>query len=245
MTVLFKEASQFKTTLIRGKKNLKKFIKNISVNDKTISGDDAFDFYATHGLPIEFVEDLANEEGYKIDKEGFEASFQKHKDMSRQGAEKKFKGGLADSSEETTKLHTATHLLHQALRNVLGNHVEQKGSNITAERLRFDFSHTDKVTPEQLQEVETIVNEQIKKSLPIQYEELTVDEAKAKGAIGLFEHKYGEKVKVYSIGDGENNFSTEICGGPHVQNTSELKSFKIKKEESSSKGVRRIKAIVG
>lgn len=164
--------------------------------------------------------------------------------MSRQGAEKKFAGGLADHSVETTKLHTATHLLHQALRQVLGDHVEQKGSNITAERLRFDFSHNEKMTPEQIKQVEDIVNEQIKKDLPVRAEQLTVEEAKARGAIGLFEDKYaqiGGKINVYFMGD----FSKEICGGPHVEHTGQLGGIKIAKEEASSAGVRRIKAILG
>jgi alanyl-tRNA synthetase len=160
--------------------------------------------------------------------------------MSRTASAGKFKGGLADHSEQTTALHTATHLLHAALRKVLGNHVAQKGSNITAERLRFDFVHSEKMTPEQIVEVEKIVNEQIQKDLPVTLEELTVEEAKARGAIGLFESKYGEKVKMYSIGE----FSKEICGGPHVTHTALLGKFKIQKEESSSAGVRRIKAVL-
>jgi len=155
---------------------------------------------------------------------------------------------LADNSEEVTCLHTATHLLHQALRTVLGNHVEQKGSNITAERLRFDFVHPDKMTPEQIAEVEKIVNEQIKADLPVTVENMTVEEAKAQGAIGLFESKYGETVKVYTVGHGKEPgkfFSKEICGGPHAEHTGQLRSFKILKEESSSRGIRRIKAVIG
>src|SRR6185369_14375816 len=143
-----------------------------------------------------------------------------------------FKGGLADHSAETTRLHTATHLLHRALKNVLGEHVEQKGSNITAERLRFDFSHPVKMTPEELQRVEGMVNEAIRKDLPVHFEEMTVEEAKHRGAIGLFEEKYGDKVKVYFVGDGSENFSSEICGGPHVDHTGALGSFKIQKEEA-------------
>jgi len=188
--------------------------------------------------------ELAHEHGQEVDREAFAAEFKKHQDLSRQGAEKKFAGGLADHSVETTRLHTATHILHQALRDVLGPHVEQKGSNITAERLRFDFSHNTKMTPEEIAKVEAIVNEQIKKDMPVKAEQLTVEEAKASGAIGLFEDKYaniGGKINVYSIGD----YSKEICGGPHVQHTGELGGFKIQKEEAVSSGVRRIKAILG
>jgi alanyl-tRNA synthetase len=180
-----------------------------------------------------------------VDAAAFAEEFRKHQDLSRQGAEKKFAGGLADHSEETTKLHTATHLLHQALRDVLGPHVEQRGSNITAERLRFDFSHSDKMTPEQIAQVEAIVNAQIQAAHPVHFELLSVEEAKARGAIGLFEDKYaqldGGQMKVYFMGD----YSKEICGGPHVQNTKDLGGLKIVKEEAVSAGVRRIKAVLG
>ena len=164
----------------------------------------------------------------------------KHQQVSRKGSEKRFKGGLADHTEEITNLHTATHLLHEALRRVLGDHVAQKGSNITNERLRFDFSHPEKMTKEQIAEVEELVNEAIKNDLPISFTEMSVEEAKNQGAIGLFEGKYGELVKVYKIGD----FSCEICGGPHADSTGKLGRFKIKKEQSSSAGVRRIKAVL-
>ena len=160
--------------------------------------------------------------------------------LSRQGAEQKFKGGLADHSEATAQLHTATHLLHKALRMVLGDHVAQKGSNITAERLRFDFSHPDKMTPEQLAKVEQIVNEVIASDVPVICEEMAIEDARNSGAIGLFGNKYGERVKVYSVGD----FSKEICGGPHASHSGELGHFRILKEESSSRGVRRIKAVL-
>jgi len=167
--------------------------------------------------------------------------------LSRKGAEQKFKGGLADNSEVTTRMHTATHLMIAALRKVLGEHVYQKGANITAERIRFDFSHPEKMTPEQIKQVEDLVNEQIEKAHPVSCEELTLEEAKERGAMGVFESKYGEKVKVYTVGGDsqvKDAFSKEICGGPHVQNTLELGHFKILKEESSSSGVRRIKAIL-
>jgi alanyl-tRNA synthetase len=175
-----------------------------------------------------------------IGRKEFDAAFEKHRQMSRAGAEQKFKGGLAEASDKTTRLHTATHLLHQALREVLGTHVEQRGSNITPERLRFDFSHPAKVTKEQLAQVERIVNERISEALPVESAVTTLEEAKAEGAIALFADKYGDKVKVYSIGD----FSKEVCGGPHVGNISELGKLKIVKEEASSAGVRRIKAVL-
>jgi len=174
----------------------------------------------------------------------FKKKIAKHQDISRAGSEQKFAGGLADHSEEVKRLHTATHLLQAALRKVLGDHVAQKGSNITKDRLRFDFSHPDKMTQEQIKEVEDIVNNVIHKRLPVSFSEMTVEEAKASGAMGLFTQKYGEKVKVYSVGEEPNVFSRELCGGPHVDNTQELGHFKIKKEQASSAGVRRIKAIL-
>ena len=207
----------------------------------TLDGRSAFKLYDTYGFPIEMTRELAAEKGLKVDEEDFAERFKKHQELSHQGAEQKFKGGLADHSEETAKLHTATHLLHAALRKVLGDEVAQKGSNITAERLRFDFSFGRKVTKEELDEVEKLVNEAIAAKAPVVCEEMTVPEAKAKGAIGLFESKYGEKVRTYKMGD----FSFEICGGPHAENTGDLGSFKILKEESSSAGVRRIKAVIG
>lgn len=237
-----KEEEQFSETLRQGEREFKKRLPSLLESaEKIIDGNLAFDLYATYGFPLEMTEELATENGLTVDKDGYQKAFEAHQELARKGAEQKFKGGLADHSEQTTALHTATHLLHQALRDVLGEHVEQRGSNITAERLRFDFNHGEKMTPEQIAEVEKIVNAQIQRDLPISFDELTVEEAKEAGAIGLFEHKYGEKVKVYTMGD----FSKEICGGPHVEHTGELKSFKIKKEESSSAGVRRIKAVVG
>ena len=173
-----------------------------------------------------------------------EKEFQKHQEISRQGAAKKFKGGLADSSEETKKLHTTAHLLLASLRKVLGDHVFQKGSNITAERLRFDFSHKEKMTDDEKQKVEELVNKAIQENLSVKCEEMSIEEAKKQGAMGVFDSKYGEIVKVYTIGNGNNIFSKEICGGPHIKKTGELGEFKIKKEQSSSAGVRRIKAIL-
>ena len=215
----------------------RKFLSSLNV----IDGRSAFKLYDTYGFPIEITMELAQEKGLTVDEEGFQQRFRQHQENSHAGAEQRFKGGLADHTEETTKLHTATHLLHAALRHVLGDEVAQKGSNITAERLRFDFSFHRKMTPEEIQETERLVNEYIKGAAPIVCEEMTVAEAKAQGAIGLFESKYGERVKVYTMGE----YSKEICGGPHASNTADLKSFKILKEESSSAGVRRIKAVIG
>ena len=210
-------------------------------NNKVIDGRNAFKLYDTYGFPIEITKEMAAEKNLLVDEADFEERFKQHQANSHAGAEQRFKGGLADHTEETAKLHTATHLLHAALRKVLGDEVAQKGSNITAERLRFDFSFGRKMTPEEIQEVERLVNEYIDAKAPIVCEEMTVDEAKAQGAIGLFTSKYGERVKVYTMGP----YSKEICGGPHASNTGDLKHFTIKKEESSSAGVRRIKAVIG
>ena len=207
----------------------------------TIDGRSAFKLYDTYGFPIEITCEMAEENGVKVDIDGFHERFKKHQETSHAGAEQRFKGGLADASEETAKLHTATHLLQAALRKVLGPEVHQKGSNITAERLRFDFSFGRKMTDEEKAEVERLVNEAIQANVPVVCEEMTVADAKAQGAMGLFEAKYGERVKVYTMGQ----YSKEICGGPHASNTGDLKSFKIKKEEASSAGVRRIKAVIG
>ena len=205
-----------------------------------LDGRSAFKLYDTYGFPIEMTIELASEKGLTVDEADFAERFKQHQEKSHQGAEQKFKGGLADHSEQTAKLHTATHLLHAALRKVLGDEVAQKGSNITAERLRFDFSFGRKMTAEEIAEVERLVNVAIEAKAPVVCEEMTVPEAKEKGAIGLFESKYGEKVRTYKMGE----FSFEICGGPHAENTGDLGSFKIQKEESSSAGVRRIKAVI-
>ena len=206
-----------------------------------IDGRSAFKLYDTYGFPIEITKELAAENGLTVDEADFAKRFEQHQATSRSGAEQIFKGGLADHSEQTTCLHTATHLLQAALRKVLGDEVHQKGSNITAERLRFDFTFGRKVTPEELAQVEALVNEAIAAKVPITMEEMTVPEAKAQGAMGLFESKYGEVVRVYTMGP----YSKEICGGPHASNTGDLVSFKIIKEEASSAGVRRIKATIG
>ena len=237
LSELEKEEQTFNKTLDRGLKAAEKIFDLIG-DDPVLSGGLAFKLYDTFGFPIELTQELAAERGKSVDVEGFNNKYREHQEKSRQGAAQKFKGGLADQSEETTKLHTTTHLLNAALRKVLGDTVYQKGSNINPERLRFDFSFDRKLTPEELQDVTKLVNEEIDSELPVICEEMSVEEAKKQGAIGVFDEKYGDKVKVYSIGD----FSKEICGGPHVSNTSELGRFRILKEQSSSAGVRRIKA---
>lgn len=233
------EESRFARTLKQGNREFEKLEEK--VQDGQIDGVSAFHLYDTYGFPVEMTEELARERGLTVDMDGFHDCFRRHQATSQAGAEQRFKGGLADNSEQSARLHTATHLLHAALRKVLGPEVAQKGSNITAERLRFDFSFGRKMTKEELAEVERLVNEAIESHTPVTCEEMTVAQAKEQGAIGLFESKYGEKVKVYTMGP----YSKEICGGPHAQNTGDLVSFKIKKEESSSAGVRRIKAVIG
>ena len=239
LTELEKEEQVFDKTLDKGLKAAEKIFEMIGEED-ILSGGLAFRLYDTFGFPIELTQELAEEKGKKVDIEGFEQKFKEHQEKSRQGAAQKFKGGLADHSEETTKLHTTTHLLNAALRKVLGDSVFQKGSNINPERLRFDFSFDRKMTEEEIEEVTNLVNEAIQAGLPVICEEMTVEEARKAGAIGVFGDRYDKRVKVYSIGD----FSKEICGGPHVSNTSELGKFKILKEQSSSAGVRRIKAVL-
>ena len=237
--VLTTEEEKFSKTLEKGLREFEKMFNR----DQKIDGEEAFVLYSTYGFPLELTEELARERGQKIDRGGFSCEFCKHQEISRSGAEQKFAGGLADNSETTTKLHTTTHLLQAALRQVLGSHVFQRGSNITAERLRFDFSHPEKVTSEQLLEVETIVNRAISEKLPVVCQTLSLEQAKEIGAVGVFEDKYeklGGQVKVYSIGQ----ISREVCGGPHVENLENFGRFKIIKEEAVSAGVRRIKAIL-
>ena len=238
---LIKEEEKFSDTLVKGEREFDKMLPNLMKgNSRVISGRLAFKLYDTYGFPIELTEELAKENGFSVDIDGFNAAFLKHQELSRAGAEQQFKGGLADHSEQTTALHTATHLLHAALRKVLGTHVGQKGSNITAERLRFDFTHPEPMTKEQVKEVEDLVNEQIQRDLPVTVETMTLEEARDAGAIAFFDSKYGEKVTVYTIGD----FSKEVCGGPHVTHTGDMGHFRILKEQSSSAGVRRIKAVL-
>ena len=207
----------------------------------TISGKASFKLYDTYGFPIEMTVELAAERGLKVNVDDFKKAFEEHQKKSHEGAEQKFKGGLADHSEQTTRLHTATHLMHRALKEVLHDeNANQKGSNITDERLRFDFTFPRALTAEEIAEVEKKVNEAIAADVEITCEEMTVDEAKKAGAVGLFTAKYGEKVKVYTMG----KYSKEICGGPHAARTGELGHFRIVKEQSSSAGVRRIKAVL-
>lgn len=259
------EERRFRTTLARG---LREFEKAAGSD---ISGETAFILFSTYGFPIEMTTELAKERGLNVDLAGFAKEMEKHQELSRAGAEKKFKGGLADTSEKSIQYHTATHLLHQALRDVLGDSVYQKGSNITPERLRFDFSFDRKMTDEEKKKVEDIVNEKIRQAIPVSYEDIPLEEAEKRGAIGLFEEKYGDTVRVYRIGPSTTSttstssrqassrqassgqaisgqaipYSLEYCGGPHVSNTSDLKGeFKIKKEEAVAQGVRRIKAVL-
>jgi alanyl-tRNA synthetase len=236
---LEKEEEKFRKTLEKG---LKEFEKTAGKEQgKMINGKAVFELYATYGFPLELTRELAEENNLEINEEEFRQELEKHQELSRTAAEGKFKGGLADHGEETTALHTVAHLMLAGLRKVLGEHVHQKGSNINGERLRFDFSHGDKLTDEQRKAVEEYVNLVIDAKVPVEMNEMTLDEAREKGAEGAFENKYGDRVKVYSI----TGFSNEICGGPHVANTGDIKGiFKIKKEQSSSAGVRRIKAVL-
>ncbi len=252
LTEISKEESKFRNTIESGIRNYELRIRHLG-ESKVFPAKEAFDLYQSYGFPIEMIDELAREQGLRVDLVGLENEMKHHQDLSRAGAEAKFKGGLADQGEMSVKYHTATHLLHAALRKVLGAHVEQRGSNITTERLRFDFSHPEKLSEDQKREVEDLVNYAIKQAYPVSFEEMSVAEAKAKGATGLFEDKYGNKVKVYTVGDSNTlpdahvnslTFSMEICGGPHVKNTGELGVFKIIKEEASSAGIRRIKAIL-
>jgi len=233
------EEEKFNKTLEKGLREFEKL--NVR---KRISGQDAFNLFQTYGFPIEMTVELATEKGLSVDTEGFRRELAKHQELSRTASAGVFKGGLADIGIETTRLHTAAHLMLSALRKVLGENVYQKGSNITAERLRFDFSYKEKTTQTQIKQVEDIVNDWIQKDLEIICENMNIEKARQIGAMGIFESKYGENVKVYSIGDGSNIVSREVCGGPHVKRTGELGYFKILKEESSGAGVRRIKAIL-
>ena len=233
------EEVRFRKTLERG---LKEFDKH-AFGD-SISGEDAFVLFTTFGFPIELTKEIAAERGMTVDEVAFKLAMVEHQAKSRAGSEQKFKGGLADHSDMSVKYHTGTHLLHKALRDVLGPDATQKGSNITPERLRFDFAYPRKMTPEEVRAVEDAVNARIEEALPVTFEDLSLEDAQKRGALGLFEEKYGDKVRVYKIGD----YSLEFCGGPHVENTSELgedgKKFKIQKEEAVSAGVRRIRAVL-
>ncbi|VAW19679.1 Alanyl-tRNA synthetase, partial [hydrothermal vent metagenome] len=264
-----KEVLKFRKTLEHGLRQINKLFDKYDGNAKefNLSIEVLFDLYQTHGFPIEIsLEEISRRRielgGIALDDDIkkhfinlFNEEMKKHQDLSRSGIGQKFKGGLADTNEMSVKYHTATHLLNQALREVLGDHVAQKGSNITKERLRFDFSHGEKMTDEEKKKVEDLVNEKIMSALPVSYEDVSIEEARVMGAIGVFNDKYEDQVRVYQIGlpatpvaqasdESTGIFSLEICGGPHVKNTSELGHFRIKKEEASSAGVRRIKAVL-
>ena len=269
MQELEKEENKFKKTLNEGIRALKKIYGRaiggidpdnlpkgmvIESNKMKINGEELFNIYQTYGLPIEISQEIMAGWGIAFDQETIEEAFKKHQKLSRTASAGKFKGGLADAGEETTKLHTAAHLMLAAMRQVLGENVNQKGSNITAERLRFDFNYPEKLSDEQIKEIDNIVNDNIKADLPVTMKEMSVEEAKKSGATGVFDDRYGNRVKVYTIGpsigsgqarSGSRDFiSREICGGPHVERTGQLGHFKITKEESSSAGVRRVKAVL-
>jgi alanyl-tRNA synthetase len=255
-----KEEQKFRVTLEKGLKVFEKQMEEIGADLQKMSGQWLFDFYQNFGFPFELIIEELKTRGLKIDEAqstkmfaDFSEVFEAHKNLSRAGAEQKFKGGLGDTSDTSVRYHTATHLLHATLKKVLGEHVEQKGSNITPERMRFDFSHGEKMTPEQVAETESIINAAIARDYPVSFEEMSIEQAHEKKAIGLFGDKYGETVKVYTVGDPTKiatadpstpTFSREICGGPHVTHTAEIGRFKIVKEEAVSAGVRRIKAII-
>ena len=240
-SVIIEEKDKFVKTLANGEKEFNKEVANLKAQGKDmIDGKMVFRLYDTYGFPPEVTKELAEESEMKVSMEEFDKLFKEHQEKSRAGATQKFKGGLASTGEIETKYHTATHLLNAALKQVLGSHVHQRGSNITEERMRFDFSHPSKMTPEEKQQAEDLVNKWIKDAIPVERLEMKKDEAIAMGAEAMFADKYGDIVTVYKIGD----VSIELCGGPHVSNTSELGHFKIKKEEASSSGVRRIKAIL-
>lgn len=233
-----KEEKRFQKTIQQGLREFEKVAS--AASDGVIDGTSAFHLYDTFGFPVEFTLEMAEERGLKVDMDGFRKAFAHHQELSHAGAEQRFAGGLADTSEQTARLHTATHLLLAGLRKFLSDDINQKGSNITAERLRVDFNFPRKVERAELDQVEAYVNEAIEAALPIEMEEMSLDEARERGAVGVFDSKYGEVVKVYTV----PGYSMEICGGPHASNTSELGHFKIKKEQSSSSGVRRIKAVL-
>lgn len=260
MTEMAREESKFRNTIEQGLKEFEKLVSGYRMAfEKTgqvikeISGKQAFKLYDSHGFPLEMTQELAIENGLTVDSNGFDEAFKKHQDLSRVGAEQKFAGGLADHSEISTKYHTATHLLHATLQRVLGPHAMQRGSNITQERMRFDFAHPEKMSPEQIKQTEDLVNGAIQKNYEVTWAEMPFEKAKELGAIGLFEDKYQPIIKVYTVGHPDKKafadpssetYSREVCGGPHVEHTGTMGKFKITKEEAVSAGVRRIKAIL-
>ena len=245
-SVIIEEKDKFEKTLERGEREFNKIVNRMkNEGQDTISGQDLFTLYETYGFPPEVTQDLAREAGLKVDTTEFDKLFKEHQEKSRMGSEQKFKGGLAGTGEQEVRYHTATHLLNAALKVILGKDVHQRGSNITPERMRFDFSCDHKLTDEEKKKVEDLVNEWIAQGLDVKCEEMKKDDAIKSGAECMFIEKYPDIVTVYSIGNDKETVSKELCGGPHVKNTSELGHFKIKKEEASSAGVRRIKAILG
>jgi alanyl-tRNA synthetase len=242
---LDKEEDKFSAALGNGTAHLESILDKLAKSSqKELSAKDAFDLFQSFGFPLEITAEICTERGFKVDREGFNALMREHQELSRKGAEQKFKGGLADNSAETTKLHTATHLLNEALRKVVDPSIHQMGSNITAERLRFDFNYDKKLTDEQIKKVEDWVNNVIKAGADVSFRTMSVDEAKRLGAQGVFESRYESTVKVYTIAKDGTVYSIEICGGPHVKNTRELGHFRIIKQEAVAAGIRRIKAIV-
>lgn len=239
-SIVEKEEIRFSQTLEKGINEFEKLVRKQGRQGGILSGQDTFYLYESFGFPIEMIEELATEKGIKVERVEFDNESKRHQEVSRVSQKGKFAGGLSDQSKKNTQYHTATHLLHQSLRTILGDSVQQRGSNITPERLRFDFSYPQKLTAQQLQQVEDLVNQKIQEDLKVITEVKTYEEAKAEGALAFFGEKYPDRVKVYTIG----NFSKEVCGGPHVEHTGELSHFKIIKEESVSYGVRRIKAIL-
>jgi alanyl-tRNA synthetase len=252
LTEIDKEESKFRKTLENGIRQFEKIITstvNGGFETKTLSYSAVFELVTAHGFPIELVQEIAKERDLFIDMDMFNQKMEEHKELSRTASAGKFKGGLGGDGEMETKYHTATHMLHQALQTVLGDAVTQKGSNITPERLRFDFAYGEKMTDEQKKQVEDLINAKIAEALPVTREEISIEDARTRGAMGLFTDKYGDKVSIYRIGEGKNKgdtdlFSIEMCGGPHIENTGNMGTFKIQKEEAVSAGVRRIKAVL-
>jgi alanyl-tRNA synthetase len=240
------EQKKFEATLEKGLKEFSKISRIKLEGSKSIDGKDAFDLYQTYGFPWELTQELAESSGQKIDKAEFETEFKKHQELSRTASAGQFKGGLASHSDKIVRLHTATHLMNAALRQVLGENVWQKGSNITEERTRFDFTHDKKMSPEEISAVESLVNDWIARDLSVKKETMKLEEARSLGAIGVFGEKYADTVSIYTVFDPktEEVVSREFCGGPHVEHTAVIGKFKVQKEEASSAGVRRIKAII-
>jgi len=241
--IMAAEEEKFGATLALGMKVFELAMVNIS-SGSTLPTKDTFDLYQSYGFPVEMTEELAKERGVSIDRPAFEEELKKHQDLSRSGAAQRFHGGLADHAAATVRLHTANHMLLEAMKRVLGRDVNQRGSNITSERLRLDFNYPTKLTPEQIEQIETLVNTQLAKDLPVHFEVMPLEQARQEKATGVFEDRYSENVKVYKMGQPGQYFSVEICGGPHVPRTGQVGRLKILKEEAVAAGIRRIKAVV-